>query len=187
MKHPQTFLALLMALTIAACTSNPDKSRSAGTLIDDNVLEVVIAREIRNSDPLFKSAHIVVNVFDGLVLLTGEVPSQEMLTKATSVAEGLYKVERGMVHNHMAVSGPISLVARTNDAILAAKVKSRLLATKGVPGRKIKVATENGIVYLLGKITREEAELAVLSTQKSFGVIKIVKIFDYVDEPAAVE
>jgi osmotically-inducible protein OsmY len=62
-------------------------------------------------------------------------------------------------------------------------VKARLLADKTAPGTKIKVKTQNGVIYLLGKITEEQGEAAVAATQKSFGVRKIVKVFDYVESP----
>jgi osmotically-inducible protein OsmY len=47
----------------------------------------------------------------------------------------------------------------------------------------VKVVTENGVVYLLGKITPTDADLVVAETQKTFGVQKIVKVFDYLPEP----
>jgi osmotically-inducible protein OsmY len=83
------------------------------------------------------------------------------------------------------VQGPISRLARTNDRYLSAKVKSRLLVASGVPAGKVKVVTENGIVYLMGKITRADGELVVAEVQKSFGVQKIVKVFDYLSDPGS--
>jgi osmotically-inducible protein OsmY len=74
------------------------------------------------------------------------------------------------------------MLARTNDGYLSTKVKTRLLVAEGVPGSKVKVVTENGVIYLLGKITPSEADLVVAETQKSFGVQKIVKVFDYLPE-----
>jgi osmotically-inducible protein OsmY len=171
---------LLLSLGLIACTSNPEKQRSAGTIIDDNVLEVVIERAIRASDEGYKGAHVVVTVYDGLVLLVGQVPSEELRDLATQTTEALSKVEVGSVHNHLTEEGPISFLARTNDSYLSSKVKTRLLAEKAVPGTKIKVKTEDGVIYLLGKITEEQGDAAVAATQKSFGVRKIVKVFDYV-------
>ena len=53
-----------------------------------------------------------------------------------------------------------------------------------MPAGKVKVVTENGVVYLMGKITRADGELVVAEVQKSFGVQKIVKVFDYLSAPA---
>lgn len=176
-------LILLLSLSLAACTSNPNKQRSAGTIIDDNVLELVIAKKIKTADEGYKGAHIVVTVYDGLVLLLGQVASEELKNLATETTEALNKVEVGSVHNHLTVEGPISFLARTNDSLLSADVKVRLLAEKTAPGRKIKVKTEDGVIYLLGKITEDQGEAAVAATQKIFGVRKIVKVFDYVESP----
>ena len=83
------------------------------------------------------------------------------------------------------MQGPISRLARTNDRYLSVKVKSRLLVAFGVPAGKVKVVTENGVVYLMGKITRADGELVVAEVQKSFGVQKIVKVFDYLSDPGS--
>ncbi len=174
--------SLITVIILAGCTNNPQEKRTPGDLIDDNALEFVIEREIKASDEGFKGAHLVTTVYDGLVLLLGEVPSAALKEKATSVTESLYKVEPDKVHNYLTVGGPISLLARTNDSYLSGKVKTRLLAAPDVPAGKVKVVTENGVVYLLGKITPSDADLVVAETQKTYGVQKIVKVFDYLPE-----
>ena len=73
------------------------------------------------------------------------------------------------------------MMARTNDAWLTSKVKSRLLANDEVNGLKIKVQTENGVVFLLGLIPRAKADKAVEITSQVFGIQKIVKVFEYTD------
>ena len=174
--------SLIAALVLAGCTNNPEEKRTPGDVIDDNALEFVIEREIKASDEGFKGAHLVTTVYDGLVLLLGEVPSAALKDKATEVTESLYKVDPDKVYNYLTVGGPISLLARTNDSYLSGKVKTRLLTARDVPASKVKVVTENGVVYLLGKITPSDAELVVAETQKTFGVQKIVKVFDYLPE-----
>ena len=174
--------SLITAIALAGCTNNPQERRTPGDLIDDNALEFVIEREIKASDEGFKGAHLVTTVYDGLVLLLGEVPSADLKEKATRVTESLYKVDPDKVHNYLVVGGPISLLARTNDSYLSGKVKTRLLAAPDVPAGKVKVVTENGVVYLLGKITPSDADLVVAETQKTYGVQKIVKVFDYLPE-----
>ena len=176
------FYSLITVIILAGCTNNPQEKRTPGDLIDDNALEFVIEREIKASDEGFKGAHLVTTVYDGLVLLLGEVPSADLKEKATEVSESLYKVDPDNVHNYLTVGGPISLLARTNDSYLSGKVKTRLLAAPDVPAGRVKVVTENGVVYLLGKITPSDADLVVAETQKTFGVQKIVKVFDYLPE-----
>lgn len=187
--HPLSvlFFILLTGLFLASCTNNPERKRTPGDFIDDNALEFVIEREIRESDESFEGAHLVVTVYDGLVLLLGEVASPQLKEKATEVTESLYKVDPDKVHNYLTVQGPISILARTNDVYLSGKVKTRLIGAPEAPAGKVKVVTENGITYLLGKITRKQADQVVAEAQKTFGVQKIVKVFDYIPEEAFME
>ena len=173
-------LVALLAL-LGACAGTPENPRSTGMLIDDNILEVMIEREIRASDESFKGSHIVVAVYNGLVLLLGQVASEQLKNQASAVTESLYRVDPLKVHNHLTVGGPISMLARTNDSMLTAKVKARLLASKQVKGLKIKVISENGTVYLMGTVATEQSAAAVEEATKSFGVQRIVKVFEYTD------
>jgi osmotically-inducible protein OsmY len=72
------------------------------------------------------------------------------------------------------------MVARANDSWLTTKVKTRMLADAEVAARKIKVITENGTVYLMGLLPREEADQAVEVVRSVYGVQRIVKVFEYI-------
>lgn len=177
---PATVL-LTGLIFLGGCAGTQESPRSTGAWIDDNILEVAIEREIRASDEAYKGAHLVIVAYDGLVLLLGQVPSEQLRTQAAVVAQGMYKVDAEKVHNHLSVGGPISMLARTNDGWLTTKVKSQLLAAESVKGLRIKVISENGVVYLLGAVTRDQADAAVAEAQKAFGVQGIVKVFQYTD------
>ncbi|MNC63430.1 Osmotically-inducible protein Y precursor [compost metagenome] len=85
------------------------------------------------------------------------------------------------MHNHLQVLQPSSPLARSTDAALTAQIKTAMLADNTVPSTKIKVVTENGMVYLLGLITRAEANRATAVVQGVGGVQGIVRLFEYVD------
>ena len=169
-------ITILMAGLLAGCASDPGK-RTTGVVIDDEGLEWTVKREIRNSDPGFQGSHIVVVSYNRVVLLAGQVATEALRNKAADVAQGLQSVRK--VHNELTVGGPTSLVARSNDTWLTTKVKSRLLWADEAYGRKTKVLTENGVVYLMGLLTREQADIAVQVTSQVYGVQKIVKVFEY--------
>jgi osmotically-inducible protein OsmY len=180
----QTFklslLFICLSLLNACGTFGKDSDqRTPGIVIDDNVLERLVQREVRNSDPGYKGSHLVVVAYNGLVLLAGQVPSEALRRKASVTAQSLRRVTK--VHNELTVGGPTSLMARTNDAWLTSKVKSRLIADKEVSGLRIKVITENGAVYLLGLVSRAQADRAVAVASKVYGLQKIVKVFEYTD------
>ncbi|MBP5133857.1 BON domain-containing protein, partial [Pseudomonas protegens] len=68
-----------------------------------------------------------------------------------------------------------------NDGWLTTKIKTQMLTDASVPASRIKVVTENGIVYLLGLLTQQEATQATNLVQGVSGVQKIVKLFEYID------
>ena len=172
-------LCMLAALGGCIFTGNP-RVRTPGTIIDDQLLEGVVVREIRKSSSDYKGSHIVAVSHNGLVLLAGQVPTEELRVQAGAVAESIDRVRR--VHNELSVGGPTSYPARTNDTWLTTKVKSKLIANKNTNGQQIKVITENGVVYLMGLITRSEADAAVDVSRNVYGVQKIVKVFEYLDD-----
>lgn len=174
-------LIFLYCVLLSACSmvSNDPSHRTPRVIIDDNALERIVEQEIRKSDEGYEGSHIVVVSYNGLVLLTGQVPNESLRTKASDVTGEQRKVRK--VHNELSIGGPISMVARTNDSWLTLKVKARLLASDGVGGTKIKVQTENGIVYLLGLTTRAQADVAISVASQVYGIRKIVKIFEYLD------
>jgi osmotically-inducible protein OsmY len=174
--------AIFIALALSGCATTGIEdpgSRSPPKVWQDQMLEYDAAKEIKASDPGFESAHIVIVSFNGLVLLAGEVGTEELKTKAGEVVN-TFKAVRS-VHNELVVSGPISMVARSNDSWLTTKVKTKLVAHGAIDSNRINVTTENGVVYLMGYVTREQAGYAVDVTQTVDGVTKIVKVFEYTD------
>ena len=153
--------------------------RTLGTVWDDQMTETRAMKILRESSPELKNAHLGVTSFDGVVLLTGQVPSEDAKTLAGQKVSELRKVKT--VHNELQVAGPTSMVARSNDTWLMTKVKTALLTSNRVSGNRIKVVTEDGIVYLLGLLTRDEADAAVDVARQVYGVQKIVKVFEYIN------
>ncbi len=180
-QRPATLVLLLLTLGLSSCAtfSSDPRVRTPGAMFDDEVLEKLVEQEIRRSDAEFDSAHLVIVSYDGIVLLLGQVSTEALKTKAGTVTQGIAKV-RG-VHNELGVGGPLSYLARSNDGWLTGKVKSKLIAAKTAPGRKVKVQTENGVVYLMGLLTRAEADAAVEVAKSVYGVQEIVRVFEYID------
>ena len=171
-------LGLVGLLTGCAVFSDDPRVRTPGTMLDDQVIETMVKRQIWNSDPGYDSSHLIAVSYNGVLLLAGQVESAELKRRAEEIARGLDKVRK--VHNELQVGGPISMVARANDSWLTTKVKTKMLADAEVAARKIKVVTENGTVYLLGMLPRAEADAAVEAARSVYGVQKIVKVFEYI-------
>lgn len=174
-------LLVTQVATLAGCAavSNDPRVRTPGTIFDDEVIESMVKREIRNSNAAFDSAHLVTVSYNGIVLLAGQVESEALKAEAQQAAERIGKARS--IHNELEVGGPISYVARSADSWLTTKVKSKLLANKQTEASKVKVITENGVVYLMGLLPRAEADAAVDVARSVYGVQKIVKVFEYLE------
>jgi osmotically-inducible protein OsmY len=175
-------LLCMLAWLATACAVLPGDdptARSVGTIYDDQVVESTGERDIRRAHPELADAHINVTSWNGVVLVSGQVPSEEARSAAEQAILNLRKARR--IHNELTVSGPTGTVARTNDAWITSKVKARLIASDDVDGDAIKVVTENGVVFLMGLQTRSGAEAATREAQAIFGVERIVTLFEYLD------
>ena len=85
------------------------------------------------------------------------------------------------VHNELKLSGDSGVLSRVNDGWLTTKLKTRLFVDGDAPGMRTKVVTVSGIVYLMGLLTRDEADAVVAQAREVGGVQKIVKIIEYID------
>jgi osmotically-inducible protein OsmY len=155
-------------------------TRTLGSKIDDSLIETKVAVNVAKANPdLDNASHIVVTSFNGVVLLAGQTPRADLKQLAEQTASQVQKVKK--VNNELQVIEPSSLLARSNDAWLTSKIKTEMLTDSAIPGSRIKVVTENGIVYLLGLLTQAEATRATNLVQGVAGVQKIVKLFEYID------
>jgi osmotically-inducible protein OsmY len=151
--------------------------RTLGRNIDDNTLEIALRSDILLDDRL-NGTHLSVTAINGIVLLTGEVATDSQRQLAETLAKSRTKTLT--VVNEIQLAGTTSLTSRTNDSLITSKVKTKLLQSKAVQANAVKVVTEAGRVYLLGLVTRSEADAAVAATQTVGGVTHIVKVFEYI-------
>jgi osmotically-inducible protein OsmY len=155
-------------------------SRTAGSVLDDGAIETMIAVNLNAADDELRASNIDVISFNQTVLLVGQVPTQELKNLATRVATTSNSRVK-TVYNELEVAGDTSFLSRTNDAWLSTKIKSMMLVNDDVEGLRTKVVTENGVVYLMGLLTRAEADQAVDLVSKTSGVVKVVRAFEYID------
>jgi osmotically-inducible protein OsmY len=158
----------------------PDPTSSPiGSDLNDLKMDTFIGVNIKKASPQLKQAHINVHVYEAVVLLTGEVPSQELKVLAGNTARAFHGVRQ--VYNELAIRGNTSIVSRTNDTLITAQVKTKLTFDNEVESSDIEVTTEDSVVYLMGKVRRLSGEKATAIASATSGVRKVVKVFEYVD------
>ena len=150
--------------------------RSTGTQVDDEIIEDKLSFSIRER---FKGDfHINVTSYDGIVLLTGEVPAEAARADVGEMARTTPKVRA--VQNELAIGPVTDINSRTNDPLITSKVKARFVEANKFQINHVKVVTERGTVYLLGVVRRSEADAAADIARTTNGVQRVVKVFEYI-------
>lgn len=190
MKALRAIAIIALAVTASACTAvlsgtndrpiEEDRGRrSLGSIIDDQSIETTATVNIRKTDPNLETANVNVVSFNGHVLLVGQAPNDALRTLAAQTAANVKNVKS--VRNELTVGENGSFAAHSSDALITTKVKSRLLGAANIKDSRVKVVTEMGAVYLLGLVTRAEADIAAKAAQDTGGVQKVVLLFEYID------
>lgn len=151
--------------------------RTSGIFIEDEGIELKASRRIHQQ--FGNSVHINVTSYNRIVLLTGEAPTEAVKTNIERLIMGVENVRR--IHNEIAIAANTALSSRSSDTLLTSKVKARFLAERKFQINHVKIVTENGIVYLLGMVTREEGDNAAQIASLTSGVRKVVKAFEYLN------
>ena len=180
------FVLLSSCTTVLVQTTGPDgltedpTERTTGALVEDKAIETKIGVNVRAQEPELKKSNIDVTSHNGFVLITGQVQSEQLKNRVTEIArEASLKIKT--IQNELEVAGKTSLIARGNDAWIATKVRTLMFADKNVPSDQIRVVTENGAVFLMGLVHREEGNLAGNLARNVAGVTKVVEVFEYLD------
>jgi osmotically-inducible protein OsmY len=182
--------ALFLTLTLSGCGSflaavdagpieDDPGERTTGARVEDEAIETKGKVNISAADERFDDAHFTVVSYNGYVLIAGQVPDQELKDKASEVIREIRGVRR--IYNELEIAGNSSALVRSSDTWLTTKVKTSLLSADDIEGNRVKVVTENGVVYLMGMVSRAEAERIVDVSRSTGGVQKVVQIFEIID------
>jgi osmotically-inducible protein OsmY len=151
--------------------------RSAGAQVDDSSIELKIANNIGAG--FGDRVHVNVTSYNGIVLLTGEVPTDDTMKSIVEIARTTPKVRT--VDNELLIGPASNLESRTDDSYITAKVKSRFVEANKFSATHVKVVTERQVVYLMGLVNHAEAEAATQIAATTSGVARVVKLFQYID------
>ncbi len=152
--------------------------RTFGAQTEDKA--IVLKGEMAVKRALGDAAHVNVNSFNRRALLTGEVADEA----ARQAAEKEIKAIQGVmsVQNELAISGLSNYSSRSSDIVITTKVKASLVDAKDLYSSAFKVITEAGDVYLMGRVTQREGNVAASIAAGVAGVRKVVKVFEYISE-----
>ena len=186
------FLSLSFLLLFTSCTTilvgttgsdgfqEDPTERTTGAVIEDQSIETKIIVNLKSIEPAFRQTNVDIISHNVVVLLIGQVPSEELKSRATQIAsEASTKIKR--IHNELEISGSSSFLTRSSDTWIATKVRTLMLTNSDVPSDQVRVITENGAVYLMGMIDQSQGDHAANLARNVSGVIRVVKVFEYLN------
>jgi osmotically-inducible protein OsmY len=152
--------------------------RTTGTQVEDESIEIKVASAVRQD--LGDRVHLNVTSFNRQVLLSGEVRTAADKERAEKLAQSQENVNS--VVNDLAVMPVSTLTQRSKDTVTTGRVKAAFVDAKDLQVNAVKVVTERGIVYLMGRVTSREAKRATDIARSISGVTKVVRVFEEISE-----
>lgn len=151
--------------------------RTTGTIIDDKGIELKATHAIAKNKTLWQQSHITPVCYNNVLLLVGQADSEDLKHQAEELVSDFPKIRR--IHNEITVGELASIGTRSKDSWITAQIKTKMLGSKQVNPTRVKVITEDGIVYLMGLTTPEEEMTATEIARQVDGVEKVVQIFEH--------
>ncbi len=185
----QSIFILLTTLLLQSCTAllvvgvagtavvSTDR-RTAGIFIEDENIELKINARLSENDAIEEKSHINVVSYNEVVLLVGQTPTLSLKREAGELARNVPSVKR--VHNELRIAAPNSLITRSGDSYITSKIKTKMTFEKNFNSTAIKVITENGEVFLMGIVSKDEAATAIAIAKNVDGVQKVIDVFEYI-------
>ena len=168
---------MIVGSAVMGAVATADR-RTLGAQTEDKA--IMFKAELRVPKIAGPDAHVNIASFNRKLLLTGEVANEAAKATVEREVRNIEGVQS--IANELEISGPSSYTARSSDALITTKVKASLVEMKTISATSFKVVTERGAVYLMGRVTEREGQLAADITRGVSGVQKVFKIFEYITE-----
>ncbi|KNE86054.1 division/outer membrane stress-associated lipid-binding lipoprotein [Aggregatibacter aphrophilus] len=171
--------AAIGGAAVAGATKVATDPRSMGTQLDDETLESRVNSAIKKDQQIKSEARISVTAYSGRILLTGQVPNENLREVASSLAKGVQNVND--VYNEVRVGPKVDFAQISKDSWITSQIKSKMLVDSKVKTSDVKVVTENNEVFLMGNVTQDQGNAAAEIARNVAGVTKVIKVFNYLN------
>lgn len=169
---------LIVGAAAASGTMIVTDRRTTGSQLEDQGIEMKAMNRAR--EVVGDRGRVNVTSYNRMALITGEVPTD---ADKANVEQAIGRVENlRAVVNELGVMPPASFTTRSNDLVLAGKVKASFIDAKDIQANAYKVVADRGTIYLMGRVTERESNRAAEIARSVSGVLKVVKVFEVVSE-----
>ncbi len=189
-----SLLIIINVLSLTACSTtaiNPEditeqtllqERRNREIIVMDKTIEAEAYSELNSENDVLNHCHVTITTYNGATLITGEAPNEELRQKIISTVQVIPNVK--LIHDNLTIANPSDLNSRANDQLITDNVKTALNQIRTLPDfdpAMVKVITEDGIVYLMGLVRRNEGTVVINVTKLQPGIKQIITVFEYAD------
>jgi osmotically-inducible protein OsmY len=152
--------------------------RPMNTMMGDQKAESTAQYFVNRDRQLASHSHLQVAVYNRIALIVGQAETPELSQRAYQVVSSVRNIDR--IYNEIKIDGEApTLKEKSNDAWLTTKVKAAMVEQKGLHASQIRVVVANSTAYLMGLVTPQEGETAADAARHVAGIVKVVKVFQY--------
>jgi osmotically-inducible protein OsmY len=152
--------------------------RTAGMQVEDRGIELRARSAIREA--LGDRGRVVVNSYNRRVLIVGAVATQADFDRVGRIVSQVENVNE--IVNELLVSQNTLESSRALDTLITAKVRASFLDARDLSVNAVSVTTERGIVYLMGRVTQQEADRAGNIARTIPDVRQVVRVFEIISD-----
>ncbi|WP_198334833.1 BON domain-containing protein [Psychrobacter namhaensis] len=184
---------MLMASVVSTgCTTNYLTNSTEGTygvpMTERTIPQRLLDRSIEHTakinvyglrEDLQQTSRMGIDSFNSEVLLTGEVPTEAIKAEVEKVVNSMPDVRR--VYNELEVSASKGYSSTVHDGYITSKLLAKVATSDGVKASQIKAVTNNGVVYIMGRMTPTQQSYLIDIANSTVGVTELVLLTTVVD------
>jgi len=184
---------LMASIITTGCTTNYLTNSTEGTygvpMTERTIPQRLLDRSIEHTakinvyglqEDLQQTSRMSIDSFNSEVLLTGEVPTEAIKTEIEKVVSSMPDVRR--VYNELNVSASKGYSSTVQDGYITSKLLAKVVASNGVSTSQIKAVSDNGVVYIMGRMTPTQQSNLIDIANTTVGVTELVLLTTVVDD-----
>ncbi|MDN5512558.1 BON domain-containing protein [Acinetobacter sp.] len=159
-------------------------ARSLGQVFIDSSIERTAKINLYKLDSRFKQSRVNIESFHGNVLLTGQVPDAHLKQLAEDNVRAMSDVKT--VHNYITVGNQIGYGTIMQDTTVTANTRGLIMKAVVVSDSKVRIHTEDGVLYVMGRLNTAEINDLNQVLQQVGNVTKIITLIDNIEQSRVV-
>lgn len=189
--------SLVMAsLAITGCTTNYLTNSTNGTygvpVTERTIPQRLLDRSIEHTakinvyglqQDLQQNSRMSIDSFNSEVLLSGEVPTEALKTQIEQVVKSMPDVRK--VYNELNVSVARGYSSTVQDGYITSKLLAKVAASDGVKSSQLKAVSNNGVVYIMGRMTPTQQSNLIDIANDTAGITELVLFTTLVNDIGA--